>query len=533
MIRDLLKQGKPEEALATLLEIIARVKEWEPYLLDAQTSYGRLETELRQGTITNEALSIARNKRDLEVLRATVALEKEIQKYFPYLQLPVTDEDLDNQLQLKLQDRYNQLEFLGEGNSSMIYKVREVITNKMVIVRVLKKHDFTHEEDLLTEKLNAELKEIYELKHRNVIKVLGAYLADVPKHIVLEYINGISLRKLLDNIPFTAAESLRLVRQIAEALYYLHIHGIIHGRIRPSKVLVDYEQEPMISPYEVFSSNYSTFTNEQVIEDLMYAPPETVTGRIHQQDAYSDQFTLGLLTYELLAGFPLFSSREISGSDVDLGRLNDNSIVAIFERRRLFFTNEEYRKSIFTQLEAPEELKTILRKLLARFQEDRYNNMAEVINDLDQIVLPKSPHLQIAFQSLDRSLTSSVEFIDDLEVCWEKLQGQKDLIEDCFHWSALFKRKKDRRRILRAALPLFLQDPPDAKDLEALFHTGLKNNLPEKTYKTFFKAIEDTIKAYDYVYKTGSKGTQSTIEKAWKQVSSDNLKVIRVLRKEG
>ena len=251
-------------------------------------------------------------------------------------------------------DGYRLEEVIGWGGMSVVFRANQLSLNRNVALKVLRKdlgddHEFAR-------RFEKEARALADLAHPNIVRVFDQGLYDGNYYLVMEYIDGVSLRQLLGERPLTAAEALRLVPEICSGLEYAHSRNIVHRDIKPENILVDKQGTPKIADFGLVrilgekNDEVSRLTKTQtVMGTIEYMSPEQREGQ-RDIDHRSDIYSLGVVLYEMLTGelpiarFPLPSER----MDVD-ARL-DEVVVKVLQKDREL----RYQKASFiaTDLQA-------------------------------------------------------------------------------------------------------------------------------------------------------------------------------------
>ncbi len=498
MIRDLIAKGQTIQALKLLSQFTHSIKEIEKSILGNQARLMDAIREQRLGTIKDEDFRRVRNTVNSSLLEIMEDLENELLEDHRQQSMKISEESFKEQLNLKIAQKYTIVRSLGEGNTAIFYKAQELGTERFVAIRAMKKQDFTNS---MLEKTKGVLERIYQIKHRNIVKIVGAYLGDFPECILLDYVNGITLKRVLESGPRSLREVINIVGQVGDALYYLHSKGIQTNKIRPSKILIDEENQAMISPFEIFSGSLNNSRLDNFMEELMYASPEEVKGGVN--DEKSDQFALGLLAYELMKGKALFFGENLQ---------------EVISRRESFFRSPTARKEIFDALQLPSKVAYILKRLLNEEPSGRYPNSREAINQLQKIKLNLEDNVKIALESYGRCCTSNANFTEDFYILlFEKHPELESYFQfEGTEWTVEH-RHKVRKKMLRSAITLLLESSKENNYLHRLADIKHHRGLNRGHYEKFVESLIETAAKSDYLW-------NKKIEKCWTDTVSRNLK---------
>jgi len=229
-----------------------------------------------------EAMGEAAGLHGTKVLRPTLALD-EISKRFPQFQI---------------------LECLGRGGMGVVYKVRQLKLNRIVALKILAPEKAS--ESRFAERFEREAQALARLNHPNIVTVYDFGEADGMFYLLMEYVDGVSLRQLLQTRQLAPEEALAIVPKICEALQFAHEQGVVHRDIKPENVLLDRQGRVKIADFGIAKlvtgqQPQPTITQDQVIGTPHYMAPEQME-RPQLVDHRADIYSLGVVFYEMLTG---------------------------------------------------------------------------------------------------------------------------------------------------------------------------------------------------------------------------------------
>lgn len=215
-----------------------------------------------------------------------------------------TIESLQSIPKLDLPAMYELQRSLGEGELARCYLARDRLLDRDVIIKVLKA-ELSRESPAY----DRYVRSASRLKHRNILGVLFSQANKLP-HFIVTPMGGETLAgRLAGEGGFahpTFDEAVRYTIQLAETLAYAHGHGCVHGRLRPSEVRFDDENQPVLTGFRTVDESRTVLVrraDERLkLEDFVYASPEHRENG--QANPKSDQYLLGLIAYEMIAGAP-------------------------------------------------------------------------------------------------------------------------------------------------------------------------------------------------------------------------------------
>jgi eukaryotic-like serine/threonine-protein kinase len=217
----------------------------------------------------------------------------------------VPADSLREQLQSSLVGRYEIERELGRGGMATVYLARDVKHHRHVALKLLNPELGAV---LGAERFLSEIRVTANLQHPNLLPLFDSGSADGLLFYVMPYIEGESLRRRLDRerqLPID--EAVRLAVAVADALDYAHQHGVIHRDLKPENILLQHGQ-PVVADFGIALA-VSNAGGERVTQTGLslgtpqYMSPEQATGD-RVIDARADVYSLGAVTYEMLAGEP-------------------------------------------------------------------------------------------------------------------------------------------------------------------------------------------------------------------------------------
>jgi beta-lactam-binding protein with PASTA domain/tRNA A-37 threonylcarbamoyl transferase component Bud32 len=203
-----------------------------------------------------------------------------------------------------LQDRYRILKEVGNGGMATVYLAYCSQLRRNVAIKKLK-----DKENVRSEALLDEASAIAQLNHKNIVQVYDSFEENGQRYIVMEYVEGPTLKEFLRSLPqpLKEKEIVAIGIKLASALQHAHSNGVIHRDVKPDNIMLTSEYEPKLTDFGIakVTSDATLVKNEEVMGSLRYAAPEQLKG-VHM-DARSDIFSLGVVLYELATGEVPFS----------------------------------------------------------------------------------------------------------------------------------------------------------------------------------------------------------------------------------
>ena len=272
----------------------------------------------------------------------------------------------------ELQNRYKILEEIAEGGMSHVYAATCRKTNAKVAVKVFKDEMIDTPEALDGFKREAYI--CSKLHHKNIVKTIDVGKHDKLRYIVMEFIDGESLRTMLDNGKMDMQRSVDTIIRILEALMYAHSKGVVHKDLKPQNIIMQ-KDEPVIIDFGIAEDDSAgKAQRDAILGTIDYFSPEQAMGE--PVDSRSDIYSVGIMLYELLTGKVPFSGA-------------DNVTIAL----KHLHQPAEAPKTINSEI--PESLNKIILKAISKKKEDRYQNATAMVQDLKSAFLyPDGDYIQ-------------------------------------------------------------------------------------------------------------------------------------------
>lgn len=201
----------------------------------------------------------------------------------------------------RLDGRYEIRELIGVGGMAYVYRCYDIIDDREVSIKILK-DEYLHNADF-SRRFKNESKAIAMLSHPNIVKVYDVSFGDVIQYIVMEYIDGITLKEYISQQGVVDWKTtIHLVSQILSALQHAHQHGVIHRDIKPQNIMLTEDGTIKVTDFGIarLSDNNTRTMTDQAIGSVHYIAPEQARGSV--TDGQSDIYSVGVILYEMLTG---------------------------------------------------------------------------------------------------------------------------------------------------------------------------------------------------------------------------------------
>ncbi len=194
--------------------------------------------------------------------------------------------------------RYRVLRRLGSGGMADVWLADDAHLQRQVALKVL--HSRFAQDQEFVERFRREAEAAAGLQHPNVVAVYDRGAIDGTYYIAMQYIEGRSLKELIDS-GLSIDQGVGLVRQVLEAARFAHRHGIVHRDLKPQNVIVDAEGKALVTDFGIARAGVSEITQAgSVLGTPHYLSPEQAQGM--DVTPVSDLYSIGVILYEALTG---------------------------------------------------------------------------------------------------------------------------------------------------------------------------------------------------------------------------------------
>jgi beta-lactam-binding protein with PASTA domain/tRNA A-37 threonylcarbamoyl transferase component Bud32 len=194
--------------------------------------------------------------------------------------------------------RYRLLARLGAGGMADVWCAQDTMLDRRVALKFL--HERFAQDQQFVERFRREASAAAGLQHPNVVGVFDRGEADGRQYIAMEYVEGASLKDLIDR-GLSVGEATEIIRQVLQGARYAHSHGIVHRDLKPQNVLVDAEGRARVADFGIARAGVSEITQTgSVLGTAHYLSPEQAQGLA--VTASSDLYSVGVMLYEALTG---------------------------------------------------------------------------------------------------------------------------------------------------------------------------------------------------------------------------------------
>ena len=299
---------------------------------------------------------------------------------------------MDQYIGKLLDNRYEILECIGAGGMARVYKARDHRLNRLVAVKILKPELANDAE--FRRRFHDESQAVAMLSHPNIVAVYDVSRSDDVDYIVMELIEGITLKQYMQKkgLPLNWREALHFITQIIKALGHAHSRGIIHRDIKPQNIMVLRDGSVKVADFGIArlaSAAQSTLT-QGALGSVHYISPEQARGS--HIDARSDLYSAGVVLYEMTAGrLPYEGDTPVS--------------VAIQHISSIPLPPRDVNPDV------PEALEAITMKAMASDADKRYVSAEAMLVDLEEF--RKNPNINFEYTQEDLFPEGAAGVVDE------------------------------------------------------------------------------------------------------------------------
>jgi len=260
--------------------------------------------------------------------------------------------------------RYRIVKLIGKGGMADVYLAFDTILKREVAVKVLKSD--MSDDPVALERFKREAGAVTKLSHPNIVDVYDVGDDGDKHYIVMEYVKGYTLKQLIKKRgPIPYKEAVWMMKQLAGALMEAHRNNVIHRDVKSQNVLIKDDGTIKLSDFGIaMASGAMQITHkDSILGSVHYLAPEISKGK--QASMQSDIYSLGIVFYELLTGDVPFKA--------------DNPVqVALKHVKENIPSVRSFDPNI------PQSVENIILKATAKNVNERYKNIALMIQDLNE-----------------------------------------------------------------------------------------------------------------------------------------------------
>lgn len=261
-------------------------------------------------------------------------------------------------------DRYHVIREIGRGGMANVYLAEDTyLDNRQVAIKILRSN--FENDSLAIARFQREAYAMAELNHPNIVGISDVGDADDQQYIVMEYIDGLTLKQYInEHAPLANEEAIRIGDEILAAMALAHSSGIIHRDLKPQNILITKDGTAKVTDFGIakaLSETSLTQTNS-MFGSVHYLSPEQARGG--NATPQSDLYAIGIIIYEMLTGAIPFDGD--SAVTIALKHFQENLPSIINQNKNV-----------------PQALENVVIKATAKKLSDRYANVTDMRRDLN------------------------------------------------------------------------------------------------------------------------------------------------------
>jgi serine/threonine protein kinase len=232
--------------------------------------------------------------------------------------------------------KYRIVRFINSGGFGCTYEAEHVMLRQRVAIKEFFVKDFCNRDETtahvtvgtqskkglvskLRNKFIDEARSLFQLQHPGIVRVTDVFEENGTAYFVMDYIDGLSLNDIVKKEgPLTEQRALKYIRQVCQALQYVHDHNRLHLDIKPGNIMVNAADQAILIDFGA-SKQYDEENGENT-SSLMgktpgYAPIEQMGNDVRKFTPATDIYALGATLYKLLSGVTPLSSTDLAGGE--------------------------------------------------------------------------------------------------------------------------------------------------------------------------------------------------------------------------
>ena len=211
-----------------------------------------------------------------------------------------------------VKDRYENLTLLGEGGMGVTFRAFDIKLKRNVAIKVIQQKSAS--DARIHERFRREVLLLSRVKHPNIVTIYDMSFERRPWYFTMEYIEGLSLAKVLETKVLSEQECLSLTVKLAQSIQAVHDAGVLHRDIKPQNIMLSLEGEPTLIDFGLATGTASVDLTAltrtgNVVGTTCYLAPELLRGE--KASLKTDIYQIGVCMYEAIAGRPPFDSESL------------------------------------------------------------------------------------------------------------------------------------------------------------------------------------------------------------------------------
>lgn len=449
--RQLFQRGELKECLRQVVAWSNQFQHYADVANGLQSRFSALQQDQQNNILNAETAQVreSRIRKDLQDLINAIyqspALHKRSSKLAPVSE---TESGFRESLLEILPPQFSNLEVLSNGDYNIVYKATRNAGTELeneVAIKVFKNISLIQDESAKSLEHKFSLAQKYS-NLDGIVTIYSSYMQLFPQFYVMRFIRGLDLDDYLEqDWPMSLHEKRRILLRIAEALRKGHHDDLLHLNLRPSNIKIDLDGDPQLLPFQIVQFSFNRRNIKRVKKLITYWSPEQINGG--ELTGQTDQFSFGLVAYELFTQKPLFAGDTVI--DVMLRRFEvQQSITDFYTKGKPDMLQQELEKT-----DCPAFFIDTIRQLLQADPGLRFQDMDEIIDEIEDIEA-KRTRVKSAFKPLERSFDRCRKQESFYADFYQSFFEQKPAYEALFEKAFLAKEKSRAKGRRAGKIPL-------------------------------------------------------------------------------
>ena len=291
-----------------------------------------------------------------------------------------------------LNDRYRVEELIGRGGMADVYRVYDLQRCVPLAMKVLR--DDLSEDRVFMRRFQREAHNLASLQHPNIVRFYGLEQCDEAAFILMDYIEGPTLRKVIHDArgPLEVDQVLAILQPVCSALYYAHRQGIVHCDLKSANILIDKGGRVYLTDFGIARMADAATSTLIGAGTPAYMAPELILGQ--DPTPQSDIYSLGIVLFEMLTG----GERPFTGEQAETTGTTAEKV----RWEQLHLEPPSVREF---NPQVSDEFESVIAHCLAKKAEGRFSNLMEIVDSLPEGMLQAKP----AAQKEEKKNTTSLD----------------------------------------------------------------------------------------------------------------------------
>ncbi len=252
---------------------------------------------------------------------------------------------------------------IGRGGMGIVYKAEDVALSREVALKVI--NPSMSRDEAFVRRFQSEARTLAKINSPNIVAIHAFRKTEHGLFIVMEYVDGGDLSDRMQEGVLSLSRTLSIIKQLLRAFQDAHSAGVVHRDIKPPNIMISRQGEVKVTDFGLAKMSQADMTKtmtQGIIGTLYYMSPEQIQGE--EVDQRSDLWSLGVVFYELLTGLRPFDAAY------------EASVMYAIMNEPLSFPDR-------FQAELPDEIKTIVARVLEKDRDKRYMDATEMLVDIE------------------------------------------------------------------------------------------------------------------------------------------------------